>query len=63
MQLILGSLSECARDVDLEIWRRFLGLLTDGMRTRRDGPSPLQRAALGPEQTQSAMRAWRPSPR
>ena len=63
MQLMLGSLSECARDVDPEIWRRFLGLLTDGMRTRRDGPSPLQRAALGPEQTQSAMRAWRPSPR
>jgi AcrR family transcriptional regulator len=63
LQLMLGSLSECTRNVDPEVWRRFLGLLTDGMRTRREGPSPLPRGALGPEQTQNTMRAWRPSSR
>lgn len=61
LQLMLGSLSECTRDADPEIWRRFLGILTDGLRTRRDGPTPLTPAALAPEQVQSTMRCWRPS--
>jgi AcrR family transcriptional regulator len=60
LQLMLGALSECTRDVDPDVWRRFLGLITDGLATRRDGPTALKRAALGPEQTQSTMRAWRP---
>jgi len=61
LQLMLGSLSECTRDVDPEIWRRYLGILTDGLRTRRDGPAPLAPAALEPEQVQRTMRCWRPS--
>jgi AcrR family transcriptional regulator len=63
LQLMLGSLSECTRDVDPEIWRRYLGIVTDGLRTRRVEPSPLQRGALTPEDAQSTMRAWRPSAR
>ena len=46
MLLMLGTLSECTREVDPEIWRRYLGILTDGLRTRRDEPSPLARAGL-----------------
>jgi len=61
LQLMLGSLSECTRDVDPELWRRFLGILTDGLRTRRDGPSPLTPDGLAPEQVQRTMRCWRPS--
>jgi AcrR family transcriptional regulator len=61
LQLMLGSLSECTRDVDPEVWRRFLGILTDGLRTRRDSPSPLVPAALAPEQVQRTMRCWRPA--
>jgi len=61
MQLMLGSLSECTRDVEPEAWRRFLGILTDGLRTRRDGPTPLAGAGLEPEQVQRTMRCWRPS--
>ncbi len=60
LQLMLGSLSECTRDVDPEIWRRYLGIVTDGLRTKRDEPTPLQRPALTAEQTQCTMRAWRP---
>lgn len=63
LQLMLGSLSECTGNVDPEIWRRFLGIVTDGLRTRRDEPSALAHEALGPEQTQCALRAWRPSAR
>jgi AcrR family transcriptional regulator len=61
LQLMLGSLSECTRDVDPEIWRRYLGILTDGLRTRREGPTPLAPAGLEPEQVQRTMRCWRPS--
>lgn len=63
LQIMLGSLSECAREVDPEIWRRFVGIITDGLRTRRDGPSPLAEPGLAPEQVQRTMRAWRPSAR
>ena len=63
LQLMLGSLSDCTRDVDPQIWRRFLGILTDGLRTRRDRPSPLSRAALEVQQVQQTMRCWRPSSR
>jgi AcrR family transcriptional regulator len=61
LQLMLGSLSECTRDVEPEVWRRFLGILTDGLRTQRDGPTPLDCAGLKPEQVQRTMRCWRPS--
>ena len=60
LQMMLGSLSECTREADPEAWRRYLGIITDGLCTRRDGPTPLRHAALSPEQTQNAMRAWRP---
>jgi AcrR family transcriptional regulator len=61
LQLMLGSLSECTRGVEPDVWRRFLGILTDGLRTRRDGPTPLERSGLEPEQVQRTMRCWRPS--
>jgi AcrR family transcriptional regulator len=60
LQLMLGTLSECTRDVDPEIWRRYVGILTDGLRTSRAQPTALRRDALTPEQTERTMRAWRP---
>ena len=39
LQLMLGALSECTRDVEPEVWRRFLGIVTDGLRARRDAPA------------------------
>lgn len=61
LQLMLGSLTECTRAVEPEIWRRYLGIVIDGLRTRRDEPSPLAQDALTPEQTQSTMSCWRPT--
>jgi AcrR family transcriptional regulator len=63
LQLMLGALSEITRDIDPEIWRRYIGIVCDGLRTRRDGTEALPRDALSPEQTQRAMRSWRPAPR
>jgi AcrR family transcriptional regulator len=61
--LMLGALSECTREVDPDIWRRYLGILTDGLRTQRDEPGRLACNGLEPEQVQHAMRSWRPSGR
>jgi AcrR family transcriptional regulator len=61
MQLMLGFISDCTRDVDPEIWRRYLGLLTDGLRTSRDQPTPLARGPLSAEQTQLTMQAACPA--
>lgn len=63
LQLMLGSPSDCTRDVQPDAWRRFLGILTDGPRTRRDGPSPLPQPSLRPAQVQRTMRSRRPSAR
>ena len=63
LQLMLGSLSECTRDADPEAWRRYLGIICDGLRTRRDEPTPLEHGAPNVEQAQTTMRTWRPCSR
>ncbi len=63
LQLMLGFVSDCTRDVDPEIWRRYLGIITDGLRTRRDAPSALANDPLTPEQTQRTMQAASPAGR
>jgi AcrR family transcriptional regulator len=57
LQLMLGSLSEATHEVDPEIWRRYLGIITDGLRTSRDQPSQLPRPPLSPEQAQVTLHA------
>ena len=59
VQLMLGALSECTRDVDPEVWRRYFGFVVDGLRTQRDEHCSLPCGALTPVQTQDAMRAWK----
>jgi AcrR family transcriptional regulator len=63
LQLMLGFISDCTRDVDPETWRRYLGIITDGLRTSRDTPTPLGRGPLTPEQTQLTMQAASPASR
>ncbi len=59
LQVMLGTLSECTRDVEPEVWRRYLKLVLDGLRSTRDEPTPLAHDALTPEQTQRTMSAWK----
>ncbi len=63
LQVMLGTLSECTRDVEAGVWRRYLMLVLDGLRTSRDTPTPLPHEALTPEQTQRTMSAWKHSSR
>jgi AcrR family transcriptional regulator len=44
LQLMLLGAFDATRDADPDAWRRYLGVLLDGLRARRDGPSPLRPA-------------------
>lgn len=59
LQLMVGSLSGCMRDVEPDAWRRFLTIITDGLRASRDEPTALGCEGLTPEQTQRVMTAWK----
>lgn len=59
LQMTLGSLVDATRDVEPELWRRFLALVLDGLRTTREGPTPLPVAGLDSERVPQAMLACR----
>jgi hypothetical protein len=40
-RLVLGALADATRDVAPELWRRFVAIALDGVRTRRDAAGPL----------------------
>lgn len=55
MQLMLGALADVTGGVEPEFWRRFLGILLDGMRTRRRKPTPLSGEPLDADRYAAAM--------
>jgi AcrR family transcriptional regulator len=59
IQFMLGAAIDYTHDVDPEAWRRLLGIVLDGLRHRREAPSPLPTPALDDDQLDRAMGAWR----
>ena len=59
-QVGLGAVADYTRDVEPEAWRRCLGLLLDGLRVRREEPTPLPVPALDTDAVECAMRDWHP---
>jgi len=57
LQVALGSLIDATRDLDPDLWRRFLALSLDGLRTTRECSTPLPVAGLQSKQVPQAMRA------
>ena len=58
ISFMVGSVVDFAAPVDGELWQRYSVLLFDALRPGRT--TPLPRAALTPEQMQTAMECWRP---
>lgn len=52
---MLGTVAHLARELDPEVWRRFLTITIDGLRTRREAPTPLPRPALDSGQIHAAL--------
>lgn len=58
--LIAGTVSEYAGNVDQDLWRRYVALLIDGMRSC-PGQQPVPQPALEPEALDRAMQTWEPA--
>jgi AcrR family transcriptional regulator len=59
VHFMVGAIVDYTHDVEPDAWRRVLAIVLDGLRTRRDGPSPLATAPLGDDELDRAMAAWR----
>jgi AcrR family transcriptional regulator len=57
VQRILSTAIDCARDVEPELWRRYLQIILQGLRADPGPPKPLPVAPLAPEQIDRAMAA------
>jgi hypothetical protein len=57
---MIGSVTDYTHDVQPGVWRRYLGLLLDGLRAEPGAPSELKAPPLDVEMLDNAMCAWRP---
>jgi AcrR family transcriptional regulator len=60
VSLMTGAVADFSAGVEPQLWRRALALQLDGMRARREAPTPLPVGPLDQPQTDRAMAAWRP---
>jgi AcrR family transcriptional regulator len=60
IQKMLAGVMDMTRGVSDEAWRRYLTLILDGLRPRRDGPTALPVAALEHGLLDDCMRSARP---
>jgi AcrR family transcriptional regulator len=60
IQKMLAQVIDVAGDASRDLWRRYLAIVLDGLRTRRDGPTALPVPALEHGQLESCMQGWRP---
>jgi AcrR family transcriptional regulator len=55
LELMLAGAIDFTRDAKPEIWRRMLGIVIDGLRADRRGPTPLGVKPMGPKELDQAM--------
>jgi AcrR family transcriptional regulator len=60
LHLMIGSVAEYTHDVQPDLWRRYLGMLLDGLRAQPGAPSDLVCAPLDEQTLDDAMCNWRP---
>lgn len=59
-QLMIGTVIDAARDVEPELWRRYLEIYLQGIRAHPSEPAPLATAPVTPDQAQEVLAAWQP---
>lgn len=60
INMMVGTIADAAREVSPELWRRYLALVLDGLRSERPAPNALPVAPLEREELDCAMAAWKP---
>jgi hypothetical protein len=61
--LMLTTILDSARDVEPDLWRRYLEIVIQGLRAEPDPPDPLTTPALQSGQVPCVMAACKLSPR
>ena len=59
VQKMVCAVIDLTRDVDRDVWRRYLTIVLDGLRPSREGTTPLPVAALDPHEVETCMHAPR----
>jgi AcrR family transcriptional regulator len=59
IQMMLATVMDATREIEPELWRRYLAMLLRGMRADAVAPDPLPERSLEPEEIERAMAAWR----
>ncbi|PRY35155.1 TetR/AcrR family transcriptional regulator [Umezawaea tangerina] len=60
IHMMIGSVIEYTQDVRPELWRRYLGVLLDGLRADRCHEAELPRKALDVQSLETVMCTWQP---
>ena len=63
IQLMIGAVIDGARDIEPDLWRRYLAIVLRGLRAEPTRPEPLSHGPLAEQQLDEVMRYWRPAPR
>jgi AcrR family transcriptional regulator len=61
VQLMIGALIDASRDLEPELWRRYLRILLRGLAADPDAVAPLATPPLAPEQVDHVMSRLKPS--
>src|SRR5437016_7848926 len=56
IHVMLGAVIDSTHTIEPDAWRRYLGIVLDGLRTRRSTPTALAPGALDEQQTDAALR-------
>ncbi|WP_158886815.1 TetR/AcrR family transcriptional regulator [Amycolatopsis anabasis] len=60
IEFMIGSTADYTGGLRPQLWRRFLTIVLDGLRVRRDEPTELPEPALGHDALADAMNHWKP---
>lgn len=59
LQFMLGAVVDYTRDIDPDAWRRFLGIVLDGLQADRGGPTPLEPGPLDDAAFEAVLKTWK----
>jgi AcrR family transcriptional regulator len=60
IHVMLGAVMDGARDVEPDLWRRYLAIVLRGLRADSTVPEPLPVGPLTQDQLEDVMRCWQP---
>jgi hypothetical protein len=63
ISMMVGAVVDGTRDVEPEIWRRYLAVVLRGLRAEPTMLEPLPVGPLTEEQVEAVMRCWHPPSR